>query len=1251
MIKNLLYVTIFVLSAHTSLAQDYWKQVIDNERAQALSTVENEYKKNKSIENIISKEIIRYETGRVEPSATFLKDFMSNDAFPNYLYALWNEEYLFGTYISDGFNKTKSATIAQLSQKKYTDITLSSAMSYLNAILARQYNNFPGYRKYSKEIEAIRTWQFCGVFENLNNSGLDVSYDPEMYPTNSQPFEANSNGKVGWYTPTKGDHESYMHFNGHDEYGTGVHYAQTFVKNAADKKVQLRLGASDRVKVWLNDVLVFENAKSLRTDLDAFIVELNLPKGTSRLLIKVSGESNSNYFSARFTDLDGKYLSDLQFAGEYSEYVKSTLEGLNPVEVKTNFEKYFEDKVASEPANFLYNYCLIKTYMRNQKYGEAKEVLTPFFEANPKSSILRRLMIDINSLEENYTTLDEIKENLQKDDENYYLSMAYKFGDTKELFRLSAVDMEKFLNKYSDMVDDEIITNTCKIILSLRKENKNETKKYLEKLIRLANEREELELIKVYAPIYSSVFNDTKTHLKLLEEFNKKYFDYEVRASLSEYYDGINKMPKAFAYLTENEKNLDQDFLSTGDIASYLHDHEKYRESIPYIERMLKLYPYSFLSMKMMGDALLQTGKEKEAIEYFNKSLIYNSGDISLRRKVQDLSDHKDIIEEYVEEDIYKYIADNKNKIVKNNYGFNILKDDAIIELNPESGGRGRYTMVFEITSDKGMERLKEYNLGLYGNYNIIKSEIVKKDGSINPADASGSRFVFKGLAVGDVILIDYQKGFSNTGRFYKDYVDNFTFSSFHPAVSKKYILIAPKEKVFNYVVANKEVDFNVKEVDENKVYTWSIANDMGCAQSESYMPKLVDFASMLHISTIKDWNEIANWYSDLVRSQMIIDDEVKKEFKTIFPEGNFASMSEDERAKRIYYYLMNNFNYSSVSFRQSGFIPQKPGKTLRTKLGDCKDFSTVYVTFAKMAGLDANLVLVLTSDNGQQSLILPSQDFNHCIVRVMINGKEQFLELTDKNLPYKSLPNGVRKATVLVIPQNSGNTVKYDLRNLENPTRSENSVAKKVEMRVTSSDQKYTITAVLKGEGRSSWADIFDTPTYESYKKEVTEFYQARINSNAKIDTVYTIQTKKEADELIFETKISVAEKLNKIGEFKILKIPHIHYEYSGAIISEDERKHPIEYRQYEETDVYSIEYNIYLDEAGEITEIPKDKNLTYKGHSYVRAYKKIGPKHLRITVTAKPSVDNINPDEYKAFQAYVKSILEAKDEFVGYK
>ncbi|MFA7273730.1 MAG: transglutaminase domain-containing protein [Crocinitomicaceae bacterium] len=1253
MLKKITFSLVLFVNVLFSYGQSYWVDIINNDRSNGLSKVDKAYNDSKSIENLISREIIRNESGAFSTSPNFSSDFMKQGDFPFYLYALWNERFIFSDYISAGFSKEISDNVNAFYNHTYSDITLSSGIAYLKGITARNYNNFSLYKKCNAEISVIRDWQFCGVFENMNKSGLDIIYDPESNPKNTKPFEANSNGKVQWYKPAVVDPtESYTLFSGHNEYGSGVHYAQTFVNNDTDRKVLLRLGSSDRIKAWINDIVVFESARNANTDIDAYNVMLNLPKGKNRLLIKVSGESSSSYFSARFTDGNGDILTGMTYSSDYSDYNTSTAEQLDVHEIKTKYEVYFEHKATTEPTNFLYTYCLAKTYLRNEKHQEAKDVILPLYEANPKSSILRRLMIEIYYLEENYTSLNELKENLQKDDENYHLSMEYKFQNTDELFRMSMTDMEAFLKKYSDLVQNDLITYTVQLVSSLRKEDKRQTRVYLDKLIQVANSMESVNLLKAYTPIYSSIFNDTKTHVKILEGMNKKFFDYDVRSQLSNYYDDINKMPKAYAFLMENAKNMDNDFLTSRDLVYYLQKHERYKESLPHLERMLQIYPYSFITMELKGDALLQLDRKDEALKCYGESLIYNSGNADLRRKMEDITNKKDLIEEFVEKDIYAYIAQTKNKNIPNNYGFNVLKNDAILELYSEAGGRGRYTTAYEITSDKGVERFKEYNLNLYGNYTIIKSEIVKKEGSINPADANGSSFVFTGLSIGDVVLIDYQKGFTSFGRFYKDFVDYFTFDGFHPVVSKKYVLIAPQDKPLSYLVTKEGLDFSTKEQDGNKIYTWQLKDHPGCAHSEEYMPELVDFASVLHISTIKNWNEIANWYSDLVRSQMIIDNEVKKEFKVIFPEENVTGLSEEERAKRIYYYMMKNFNYSSVNFRQSGYIPQKPSKTLLTKLGDCKDFSTVFVTFARLAGLDADLVLCLTSDNGKKSILLPSQDFNHCIVRVMLNGKEQFLELTDKNLPFKALPNGVRNSSILVIPKNSNSAGEpSELRTLENPTRMMNTLTNQVEMHVTTENQTFKLKTTLEGENRSYWADVFDSPTYETYKKTISEYYQKRINSGVKLDTVFTLVTGKEAKELSYETQLSLNEKLNKIGNFKILKIPYVNFEYTGGIISETERKHMIEYQQYEETDIYKVNYDVFLDEPGEFFEIPANKNLTYKGHSYVRTYKKVGPKHLRIEVIAKPSTENISPENYAEFKAFVKSIIESKDEFIGFK
>lgn len=114
---------------------------------------------------------------------------------------------------------------------------------------------------------------------------------------------------------------------------------------------------------------------------------------------------------------------------------------------------------------------------------------------------------------------------------------------------------------------------------------------------------------------------------------------------------------------------------------------------------------------------------------------------------------------------------------------------------------------------------------------------------------------------------------------------------------------------------------------------------------------------------------------------------------------------------------MLTKLRYSSVSFRQSGYVPQDVSKIISTRLGDCKDFSTLFVALAQKAGIPAQLVLVDTRDNGSKDMILPSVEFNHCIVLAKLDGKGQYLELTDNNLSFGSLPNNLNGALSLLIP------------------------------------------------------------------------------------------------------------------------------------------------------------------------------------------------------------------------------------------
>ena len=1249
---NYLSVLICLIGVSSSVnsQSEIWEKLLNNERSEALELSKKLPTDN--IDQVIINEIVRSENGLFIGSEEFVQQLAKAEEREPYLFALWNERFLFDAYLSRGFNRRTASNLDVLFAKEYTNTTLRGGLDYLKAVKERAHYNFFSYKSLVSKIPAIREWQVCGVFENLNNSALNKEYGPEKFPQSTGGFNANSNGIVDWYVPEWSGNHVYLFFENHGEYGTGVHYAQTFFESTEEKRVTINVGASGKFKLWLDDVEIYENNETASTEMDAYSVEITIPKGKHRLLLKLANAGSGGYSLVRMKELDGSPVKDISFSSTYTEYMHPTLEQLNLKLMQHPMEAFFIEKLKADPDNFLYSYCLVQTYLRNQRYKQAKKILLPLEEKYPKSSLLRSLLIRAYSIEGDYAIIEQLEENMQLDDEFYFGSLTYKFKDISGLMRMSMEDMSSFLDRYALATDLSILGASIEMIKAFRIEDNAQMRRSLDELMAIAIEDGEAGLIRTYSGLYKSALNDEKRAMKYLEKLNKKRFDTGVQRLLMRHYNSLNRHDKIIAMLKKNVVNMENDIDIYKELINYLHFRKKYAEAEPYIEKALKLFPYSFVLMEYDGDNKLQTGRVDEAVESYKKSLVHNSGNSSLRRIIRDIADEKDAIEAIRNKDIYTYISDNRGSGIENNYGYNTLMDEAIIELYTEAGGRGRYSLIYEITTEAGVEGVKEYNLNLSGSYDIIKSEIVKPSGAVIPADRYGSSLVFEGLEIGDVINIDYEVNFNGSGRFYKDYVDSYMFDSYHPAMYSRYVLLVPKGMDFNYEVTVGELPLKKTSTERHDKYVWELDNVEALPQTEYYMPETCDIARTLHISTIDSWNEIATWYSDLVRSQLIINSEVQSAFDSCFEGKNIESMTDEEKAKTIYDFMMARLTYSFVSFRQSGFVPQKPSRTLTTNLGDCKDFSSLFVLFSRMADLESNLVLVLTSNYGVNEIVLPSTDFNHCIVKVNMDGEDQYLELTNKHLPFKALPTSLLNAMALEIPYSDEDlTQTYDLKTLSNINRSVNKVSSHVEMKINGGTRNYSIDTKVYGATKSYQSEILENPNMKIIEEEMLDRFSSSIDGDLKIDSVYGIENDRTENFTRFICDMTQKEKTNKIGSFKILRIPSITDAYTDNIVRDSERKFAINYKGYESIDNYVIVYDIYLEEGEEFVELPESVKLNYLKHSYSRTYEKISATHLRVSVEAIPDLADIAPENYEDFKTYIHKVLEAKDEFVGFK
>ena len=93
-------------------------------------------------------------------------------------------------------------------------------------------------------------------------------------------------------------------------------YGLAIVNSSEKKDIQLRIGSSDGVKVWLNGKIVLDKFERRNIKIDSDILPVTLNKGQNKILVKVvrdTGKRDNWGFCCRVTDLSGQSLKDVTY--------------------------------------------------------------------------------------------------------------------------------------------------------------------------------------------------------------------------------------------------------------------------------------------------------------------------------------------------------------------------------------------------------------------------------------------------------------------------------------------------------------------------------------------------------------------------------------------------------------------------------------------------------------------------------------------------------------------------------------------------------------------------------------------------------------------------------------------------------------------------------------------------------------------------------------------------------------------------
>lgn len=1192
--------------------------------------------------------------GKGEKVLDYFIKFYDNASNPEpYLESLWS--------VGSGRKKENELTYLKSIAAKEN----STLRALANQTIASHYYHSGDLKtalEYYAKTGAIREWSMVGEFENISESGFDKDFGVLAHPEKNHFFTNKRGVKVKWFNLVQPRFDNWVDFEYHFYTSNSIIYAQTFCTSPVERETQFRLGVSGSVKVWVNDQLLFSEAQERDNDLDTYIFSAKLAKGNNRILVQIgSSEIDNSNFLLRITDKEGNLWNDLSYSPEPQTYPKDYRYS-SEVRVSPT-EEYFLKKIEENP-DYIENYLnLTQMYTHQGMLYKAKRILKESKKRFPDCSYVNFQMIRMYMRDDNNTGLSQYLEEVRVNDPDNALALELEFNE--------AVQTED-LDKAQEILD--------KI-----KKREGSSQNVLEKEIQLASENEKVEeLIRLIDLGYAKYPDSEKFTLykyyiekdskknpkgasKILVKFLKNaYSDDAVKLMAGYYFDTGN----AYKGLETYKTLLDYNPTATGyfsQISRIYFQMGQYNTAEEYVKKCIEIAPYVGSYHRTLGETFEQVENKEKAIESYMQAIFYNPYDYDAREKLRKIRGQKAIFENFPDPDVYAIYDKSPEASAFPEDNSMVLLDEVQKVIYDGGGSEERQIFVVKVFNSTGVDRWKEYRIPIMGNQSgvVEKAEVLKGNGKRLSAERSGAHVVFSNLEVGDAIYLSYRTQNYNSGKLASHFWGKHYFSYFYPILESRYSLMVPEGRKFAWKATNPSIQPTVKSVagdamekaladptkpgeninPKGEIYVWERKN-VPSMKYEPYMSELSDVGDLLHISSFEDWDYISEWYADLAQAKAKDNFEVREVADELF--SGKENISDRQKVHDIYDYIVENIRYVSVPFLQSGLVPQKSSRVIAAKQGDCKDVSTLFVAMCKAEGIDANLVLVNTRDNGLKDMILPSIDFNHCIAKVNLDEKDYFVELTTDNLPFSSGLSSMKNVFTLEIPSQTG--IEVEARIIDPESRVRNAVRRTAtvvfeddNMVVDKNSHKSGVNAYSM---RDTYENIGEEAQFKSMQEAINDEYP-----NIRLTKLNFLEGLEGNSETIdYEYSYEVPSIFTVISGLEIFTIPWSDGQNNPDFVSTTDRKFPIELWQYYTGEYYSEEITVVIPEGKVLSEVPAPVNLNGKYISYSLSYAVEG-RTLKARRVMQINNDVVAPEDYQSFKNMVGQMVKADKQNLAFK
>lgn len=565
-------------------------------------------------------------------------------------------------------------------------------------------------------------------------------------------------------------------------------------------------------------------------------------------------------------------------------------------------------------------------------------------------------------------------------------------------------------------------------------------------------------------------------------------------------------------------------------------------------------------------------------------------------------------------------------------------------------------------TAKEKIENLQAatYNLenGKVVQTKVDKNSIFKdKDG-----DYQVVKFTFPNIKEGSIIEYTY----TTNSPFYR-YVPSWTFQGGYPELWSEFTIEQPQ--FFEFVVLNQGylkpvIDTTTITKDNFSVlipnatgasrtvsfssgvvtHTWAF-KDIPALKEESFVTTLDNHVERLEFqfsaerfpdqqpkTYLHDWYETVdqlmkneNFGAALNKENGWLKDDVKTAVN--------GETDPVKKAKNIYEYVRDNYTCTDNSAR---LLSQTPRKTVQSKKGNVVDINMLLITMLRVAGYNADPVLLSTRGHGKTYDMYPIMSrFNYIIARLNIDDKQYLLDASDPVLGFGHLSGKCYNGNARVIASLPS------LINLEADSLQEASVTS---FFVTNdSDGKLTGTykTTFGTMGSENMREKMKKTNSEEYFKDIKKAYPFEVTlSNTAIDSL----DKKEMP-------VSVQYDISFHADEDILYFsPMMTADaYKENPFKAAERFYPVEI-PYCIDDVYIL--NMEIPAGYKVDELPKPARVSLNGGEGMFEYLiQAGGSGIQLRCRTKLNKATFEPEDYETLRNFFAFIVEKQNEQIVFK